>query len=219
MEEYPTLQYRWWGTGTGRLERGWTWSSWRSFPTWAILWFYECWWMPHPWRHPWRGLWAPWCSCRCPCSLQGSWTGWPLRVPSDSNHSMLLWVVFIPHEGRRTFFWTDRGGRVLFFCWNEGHWKTLLLVFSQECKINDQSDNEGEKERDGNEDFALSKAQNYKSYHCSRYRLYQPAGARHRTGTPAAGAGTAGLRTPASFGAGTHGRVGVAKHGGAWPGG
>ena len=28
--------------------------------------------------------------CRCPCSLQGSWSRWPLRVPSDSNDSMIL---------------------------------------------------------------------------------------------------------------------------------
>ena len=29
--------------------------------------------------------------CRCSCSLQGSWTRWPLRVPSISNNSMILW--------------------------------------------------------------------------------------------------------------------------------
>ena len=28
--------------------------------------------------------------CRCPCSLQRSWTGWRLRVPSNSNDSMIL---------------------------------------------------------------------------------------------------------------------------------
>ena len=28
--------------------------------------------------------------CRCSCSLQGSWTRWPLRVPSISNNSMIL---------------------------------------------------------------------------------------------------------------------------------
>ena len=37
-----------------------------------------------------EGLWATWCSCRCPWSLQGSWTRWPLRVPSNSNDSMIL---------------------------------------------------------------------------------------------------------------------------------
>ena len=40
------------------------------------------WWMPHPWRHSrsgWRGLWATRSSCRCPCSVQGSWIRWPLK--------------------------------------------------------------------------------------------------------------------------------------------
>jgi len=27
-------------------------------------------------------------SCRCPCSLQGSWTRWSLRVPSNSNKNL-----------------------------------------------------------------------------------------------------------------------------------
>ena len=27
---------------------------------------------------------------RCPCSLQWGWTGWPLRIPSNSNNSMIL---------------------------------------------------------------------------------------------------------------------------------
>ena len=51
--------------------------------------------MPHPRSHPssgWTGLWAVWWSCRCPCSLQGSWTRWPLNVPSNSNDSMRLWL-------------------------------------------------------------------------------------------------------------------------------
>jgi len=29
-------------------------------------------------------------SRRCPCSLQGSWMGWPLRVLSNSNNYMIL---------------------------------------------------------------------------------------------------------------------------------
>lgn len=28
----------------------------------------------------------------CSCSLQGHWTQWPLKVPSNSNNSMILWV-------------------------------------------------------------------------------------------------------------------------------
>ena len=57
----------------------------------------ERWWMPSAWRHPgpdWTGLWVICWSCRCPCSLQKSWTGWPLRVPSNSNDSMVLWIYY-----------------------------------------------------------------------------------------------------------------------------
>lgn len=32
-----------------------------------------------------------WVSCRCPCSLRKSWTGWPSSVPSNPNVSMILW--------------------------------------------------------------------------------------------------------------------------------
>ena len=51
--------------------------------------------MPQLWGHSrpgWMGLWATWCSCRCPCSLQRSWSGWSLMVPSNSNNSMILWI-------------------------------------------------------------------------------------------------------------------------------
>ena len=37
------------------------------------------------------GLWAIWSSGRCPCSLQGRWAKWPLQVPSNPKHSMILW--------------------------------------------------------------------------------------------------------------------------------
>ena len=37
------------------------------------------------------GALSTWWSCGFPCSLQGSWTRWPLRVPSNSNKSMTLW--------------------------------------------------------------------------------------------------------------------------------
>ena len=36
------------------------------------------------------GLWETWSSCRCPCSLQGGWTRWSLKVPSNPNYSMIL---------------------------------------------------------------------------------------------------------------------------------
>jgi len=45
------------------------------------------------WRHSrwgWTGLWATWTSCRCPCSLQESWTRWPLKVLSKTKTSMIL---------------------------------------------------------------------------------------------------------------------------------
>ena len=35
-------------------------------------------------------LWAPWCSCGCPCLLQGSWTRWSLRMPLSSDNSVIL---------------------------------------------------------------------------------------------------------------------------------
>jgi len=56
------------------------------------------WWMSHPWRHSrsgWTRHWATSSSCRCPCSLQGSWTRWPLRVLSNSNDPMILWLKHI----------------------------------------------------------------------------------------------------------------------------
>jgi len=51
------------------------------------------WWMFCPWRHSrsgWMGLWATWSSSRWPYSLQGSWTRWSYKVPSNSNDSMIL---------------------------------------------------------------------------------------------------------------------------------
>ena len=50
--------------------------------------------MPQPWkrsRSGWTGLWATCWSWRCPCLLQGGWTRWPLKVASNTNHSMILW--------------------------------------------------------------------------------------------------------------------------------
>ena len=36
------------------------------------------------------GALSTWCSCRCSCSLQRSWTKWPLTVPSNSNDYLIL---------------------------------------------------------------------------------------------------------------------------------
>ena len=38
---------------------------------------------------------STWWSCRCPCSWQGRWTRWPLRVPSNSNDSMVIWFILV----------------------------------------------------------------------------------------------------------------------------
>lgn len=35
---------------------------------------------------------ANWLSCKCPWSLQGSRTRWLLRIPSNSDNSMILWL-------------------------------------------------------------------------------------------------------------------------------
>ena len=50
--------------------------------------------MPHPWKHSrsgWTGLWATWSNGRSSRSLQRGWTRWPSKVPSNPNHSMILW--------------------------------------------------------------------------------------------------------------------------------
>ena len=40
-----------------------------------------------------HGALSTWSSCRCHCSLQGSWTRWPLKVLSNSKDSMILWKI------------------------------------------------------------------------------------------------------------------------------
>ena len=52
----------------------------------------------HPRRHSssgWMGLWAPDLAVG-PCSLRGSWTRGPLRLPSNSNDFMILWLYNYP---------------------------------------------------------------------------------------------------------------------------
>jgi len=71
---------------TGYKKNWWWWGAGTGCP--------DMWWMPHLWRHSrsnWMGLWATWSSCRCPCSLQRSWTRWLLRVSSNSSDSMIVW--------------------------------------------------------------------------------------------------------------------------------
>jgi len=39
---------------------------------------------------PSKPIWNVGSSCRCPCSLQGSWTRWPLKFPSNSNYDSTI---------------------------------------------------------------------------------------------------------------------------------
>jgi len=67
------LKWGLWGTGTGCPEK-------------------LC--MSHHWkcsRPGWMGLWVTCSTGRCPCSWQEVWISWPLKVPSNSNHSMIQW--------------------------------------------------------------------------------------------------------------------------------
>jgi len=66
------LQWEWWGTGTSCAE----------------MWGMTC-----PWRlsrQGWIRSLATWSSFGYPCSLQESWTRWPLKVPSNSKNSAIL---------------------------------------------------------------------------------------------------------------------------------
>jgi len=67
----------WWNTGTGCPEKLW---------------------LPAPWqcsRPGWMGLWATWSSGRCPCWWQGGWNQMMFKIPSNPNHSMILWFFFV----------------------------------------------------------------------------------------------------------------------------
>lgn len=51
--------------------------------------------MSHPWKHwrsGWTGLWATWASWSCSRLLQGVWTQWPLKLLSNPNYFMIVWV-------------------------------------------------------------------------------------------------------------------------------
>lgn len=41
----------------------------------------------------WMGIWAAWLNERCSGPQQGEWTGWFLEVPSNPNHSRILWFI------------------------------------------------------------------------------------------------------------------------------
>ena len=77
MSGESSSQREWWGTGTGCPE-----GSWMLCPCRCSR--------PH-----WMGPWATWSSARSggwwPCLCQGGWNLMILRVPSNPNHSMILW--------------------------------------------------------------------------------------------------------------------------------
>jgi len=59
-------------------------------------------WLPHPWRHykaRLNGALSTWIICRWPCSLQRTWTIWPLRVLSNSNVFTAVEVKTVLDEG------------------------------------------------------------------------------------------------------------------------
>ena len=49
------------------------------------------------------GLWATLSDWRFPCSLQGDWASWPLKVPSNPKHSMIPWF-YLPFTNTLLFF-------------------------------------------------------------------------------------------------------------------
>ena len=88
-------------------------------------------------------LWATWCSGRCPCSWQGGWNQVIFKVPSNPNHSMILWTTWKSNNlsGCHIFFTTACKispaifGRLSFWighlCFSPAHWakKIAFCVF------------------------------------------------------------------------------------------
>lgn len=68
-----SVLWGWWGTGAGSPEKLW---------------------VPHPQqcsRLGWMRLWAIWSSVRFPFTGQGSWSWMVFKIPSNTNHSVILW--------------------------------------------------------------------------------------------------------------------------------
>lgn len=59
-----------------------------------------------------NSLWATWCNWWCPYSLQGSWTGRPLKVPFNSNDSLILrterWDRIWPDTAQKHASWSQQ---------------------------------------------------------------------------------------------------------------
>ena len=65
-----------------------------------------------PWqcsRPGWMELWATWSHGRCPCAWQGGWNQMIFKVPSNTNHSMILWYPTSIHPSTHTQQESDPG--------------------------------------------------------------------------------------------------------------
>ena len=85
--------------------------------------------MLHPWKHSrlgWTGLWATWSSWRCPCSLQGGWARWPLNLPSNPRHSMILWFQIKRWEDMVWISYQASSG--LSTVWDMAQWRPVKAV-------------------------------------------------------------------------------------------
>lgn len=78
--------------------------------------------------------------CGCPCSLQRSWTGWPLRVSSDSNDSMTFtaqWLLLLGSAGKMHYCYPEcicLWGNLFVFFWIHLNFYFLLRYLKLEKK-------------------------------------------------------------------------------------
>jgi len=66
--------------------------------------------------------------CRCPCSLQGNWTRWPLRVPFNSKYSMI--VSLSPRHGA-----DHRDLELRSHCWHLCYHEAFMVLWEQQGSI------------------------------------------------------------------------------------
>ena len=77
----------------------------------------------------WIRPWATCFSCAYPCSLEGSWTRWPLKVPSNSKDSVILWFYV---EGLTKGHLNEEGTwevRTVHSGWEQTWDENMLLIF------------------------------------------------------------------------------------------
>ena len=111
------------GNGFKLKERIFTSDIWKKFFTIKVV--RHCGSGPHPawpWMSPGTGhpphLWATWCNCSCPCSCQGSWTRWPLKLPSNS----ILWFYGMERRNRKLWQATVNSALQLYSRTHRTHW-------------------------------------------------------------------------------------------------